>query len=314
MKYTMTHTLALLVVFALESAVMALAQAPDRGLLALVPPDSQIVGGSLAPYAEHHRVQFLVFARANTLDLQDFFSIAGVDASRAVDEVVFAASGGHEPAHPEHSLLVRGRFDKDRILSALPGAVVGVYRGVAVVSLQPFERERALLQDARLLAIIDSRLAIFGTAPSVRQEIDQYLDGTGADSAVVKEISSLQNQDETWCLISSLALGVEVPRMLKTLDPAFGQMDVTSGRLLFGIRYGRQIEFEYEADLSPSLATSVAFSGPRTTELFQPAKYRSPTSAVESGRRVRRVVRISRAHYQRWLANMVQYNSSPPSN
>ena len=298
-----------LVLMALVEGV-SLAVPPDLRLLSLVPPDSEIVAGAAAPLHEHHRGNFLLFTRANTLDIEDFFALLGPDPSLEIDQVIFAASAGPGGASLEHSLLAIGHFDTGRLYkSANATSNVRNYHGVQAIVVHPFERERSLLGCDRLFAIIDSRLAIFGTAASVEEEIDRYLTGTPPDASIVQTLSQLRKQNETWCLVSSLSLGAEIARVLRSLDPAFGEIDESSDTLLFGITYGKQIEFEYEVNGAPPDDHGVLVSLSPTERAFNPSDggelMLHSTTAAERG--FRRVVKVSRVRYDKWLANMTSH-------
>lgn len=308
MKVSGIRTGSALVLMALTSGV-SLAVPPDPRLLSLVPPDSQIIAGAVAPLHEHHRGNFLLFTRANTLDIEDFFSLLGADPSFEIHQVIFAASTGPGGAPPEHSLLAIGHFDTDRLYRRSANATSSAmnYHGIDVIVVPPFERERAFLGHDRLFAIIDARLAIFGTIASVQEEIDRYLTGTPPDASIVRKLGQLRKQNETWCLITSLSLGAEIARVLKSLDPAFGEIDERSNTLLFGITYGREIEFEYEMKAASSEEVLVSLSP--TEKSFLPTDGGELTStftkAAERGSR--RVVKISRARYDKWLADMTPH-------
>lgn len=309
MNVAMVQTRTALAVMALLAGAVSFAVPPDPRLLSLVPPESEIVGGAVGPLQERHRGNFLIFTRANTLDLEDFFSLVGADASYEIHEVIFAASAGHGGASPEHSLLVSGHFDADRLYrSARSTSVTSDYRGVGVVVVHPFERERAFLHDDRLLVIIHSRLAIFGTPSSVQQEIDRYLSGTAADASIIQKLSQLRNENETWCLISSLLLDAEILQVLRNLDPSFGEIDKNSDTLLFGIRYGRQIEFEYVVIARPG-PQAEPVSNPPAERMFNPAdgSLSLTSSGMAPGNGPRRVVKISRVRYDKWLANLTPH-------
>jgi len=274
-----------------------------------VPPDSQIVAGAAARSGDRNRGNFLFFTRANTLDLVDFFSIVGVDASRKIDQIIFAASApGGRYTSLEHSVLVGGDFDVKRIyMSAQSTSMTTDYRGVRVLVVHPFQRERTFLNQDRWFAIIDSHLAIFGTVSSAQREIARFLAGATPDDLIVKRLSALRSADDTWCLVSSLAFGADISRVLKDLDPAFVNVDEMSDTILFGIKYGREVEFEYvvnalpEVDSVMSPPARMSFKPPNSGFLF------TRDSASRSGSGSPRVVKIPRARYDKWLAGLTQH-------
>ena len=291
----------------LLSAVVVSAKRPDPQLLSLVPPDSQIVAGAAAPLEGGSRGNFLIFTRANTLDLADFFSVVGADASHKVNQVIFAASAQPGHANLEHSVLVSGNFDAKQIYRSESTSATSFYHGVKVIVLRPFERERAFLMQDRWFATLDSRLSILGTISSAQEEIDRYLSGAAPDTSIVQRLSSLRSADDTWCFISSLELGAEIPRVLKDLDPALSDIDEASDTILFGIRYGRQIEFEYVVN---ALRGTDPVPGRLVGSSFNSAN-RGLSSARDSelsvGTGSRRVVKISRGRYDRWLEDLTAH-------
>lgn len=252
---------------ALLTASAGLAQPSNSLLLSLVPPESLIVAGSIAPLQEHHHGAFLIFTRANTLDIEDFFSLVGADASHEIKQIIFAASAGVDGGDPEHSLLVSGHFDTKRTVGS---TTTDRYRGLTIFVVHPFDRERALLRHDRLLAIVDSRLAVFGTARSVKKELDRFLDRTPADNSLIRRLGSLRNQDETWCLVSSPLSGSEVLLVMSKLDPVLAEIRKKSDSILFGIHCGRLIEFEYVLHVSQD-AQELPGASQQIEGLFSPA-------------------------------------------
>lgn len=308
MKVSTVRITAAGVLVALGRCTACFAIPPDPGLLSLVPPGSKIVAGAVAPLKDLHRGNFLVFTRANVLDIEDFISLARADGSLEIRQVILAASVGPDGVSAEHSLLVTGHFDTKRIYrSASATSTAWNYHEVGLIVVHPFERERATLRDDRLLAIINSRLAIFGTVLSVEEEIDRYLNSTQADATIMQSLSQLQNQYETWCLVSSLSFSGDILRVLTNLDPAFSQIDETSDAFLFGIRYGRKIEIEYVMNPRP-VPQAVPVSSSPTEGMFGPADgglSLASHSRMPSG--TRGLVRISKARYEKWLAGLTQH-------
>jgi len=297
-----------LVGMALVSCTVSLALPSDQSLLSLVPPGSQIVAGAIAPLESSHRGNFLLFTRANILDLEDFFSLAGADASVGIQQMIFAASAA-DGTSPEHSLVVIGHFDRERIYRAASAtASPSNYHEISLVVVHPFGQERAILRGDRLLAIVNSRLAIFGTPLSAEEEIDRYLNSAPADAEIVQRLSQLQGQNETWCLITSLPLNAEIPRVLSKLDPAFSEIEASSDTLLFGIKYGRQIEFEYVIDARAGSQAVPLLAGP-TERLFGSAgdSLYSASHSTTPTPGARRLLKVSKLRYQKWLAGLTQH-------
>ncbi len=144
-------------------------------MLSLVPPTSQIVAGVTATPRTRREGSFVLFTVANRIDYEDFLAIAGSDSLLQLDRLIFTATVGATNADAEHSVIVSGRLRADRIARSgeyLSG--LQEYRGIVMVGVRPLERERAYFRQDRLLAIIGSDLAIFGTPNCVREELDRF--------------------------------------------------------------------------------------------------------------------------------------------
>ena len=97
--------------------------------------------------------------------------MTGSDESRIIHQVIFTARSGQDGKPVEHSILVSGHFDRDRIFRARSAnETLRRYRGIAVLDVSPFERERSFFKHRRWLAFIGSSTAIFGTEASVEAE------------------------------------------------------------------------------------------------------------------------------------------------
>lgn len=292
----------------LERTVSALS--PDPRLLSLVPPDSQIVAGGTAPSRPGQGLHFLLIARANHIDFDDFVALVGTDPSHGIREVVFTATAS-DPAgnSQQHSLLASGHFDSTRIFASTgASSKMSRYHGIPILQVDPFERERAFFPNKRLLAFIDSRVAIFGTAPSVQQEIDRYLTAATPDASITQRLEPLRSTDETWCLISSVALESDILRMMEKLDPAFGELIQNSHSIQFGTRMGRQFEVEYVVNAAPlSDAEDISNSqipidnAPPGRWSFSSRTVAIPTNAL------RGIVKISKSRYDKWLGEFAAH-------
>src|ERR1700751_1303451 len=80
----------------------------DPKLLSLVPPAAEIVAGIDSAPPPNQPGSFVLITHNNTIDLNDFFALTGVDSTRVVRHAIFVAAtneGGHLA---EHSLLIAG--------------------------------------------------------------------------------------------------------------------------------------------------------------------------------------------------------------
>jgi len=195
-----------------------------------------------------------------------------------------------------------GQFDQARIYkSALEGGAVATdYRGIPVLIIQPFERERADFHDVRWLAVVDSEVLLFGTITSVRQELDRYLSAASADPSLVHKLARMHSDDETWCVISAPGRNPEIQTTLTALDSRLAELASSADAFQFGIRYRKQVEFEYEATTSsPSHPNSLrqSLTGPKMGSSLLPSQ-----NATQRETTIRGVVKIPVEQFGAWLS------------
>jgi len=238
----------------------------DRKLLSLVPPGAEVVAGMDTPPPKDQPGSFVLITHNNTVDLNDFQALTGVDSARIVRHVIFVAIHGYTTLLGEHSMMVSGQFDQTRIYKSATdgGAQVFRYRGIPVLEIQPFARESADFHDDRWFAILDSNLVLFGSIGAVQQELNRYLDGSATDPVLTSKVARLRHDDETWCLLSSPSQYPEIERALDSLNPKLAKLVAGADAFQFGIRYRKEVELEYEATTA-----SVAVSHPISDSLKQ---------------------------------------------
>lgn len=289
------------------------AASSEERLLSLVPPGAQVVDGiSATPYRDQPGA-LLLLTRGNKLDYQDFFALTGVDSSRTVEQVVLVAGPDLIGGLNEHSLLARGHFDRPRIYSSATGggAHATQYRGIPILLVEPFARERGDLDDVRWLAILDSDLFLLGTIASVHLELDRYLAGSGPDASIVQRLNRLHRHDEVWCLLAAPIISDEIRKVLTELDPEIARLIERGGAFQFGIHYNGHVEFEYEIvtstfdpqPLSRSLMASLAESNAEPSMILPRDAVNAPT-ATDSDHIVHGLVKLSRQRYEAWLSRI----------
>jgi hypothetical protein len=301
------RTLALLFFFPLLSAQMLLAASPDQALLSLVPPGAQIVAGATSATAPGKPSSFLLTSHKNVLDRTDFLSLAGVDDSTVIRQMIFVTGSTDPRASGEHSLLVSGHFDQARIFKAAVqnGATVTQFKGFQVLIQHPFERELATFKDVRWLVVIDSNLALFGTVYSIQQELNRHLARSAADPSLAQRVSHLRRDDSTWSILDVFNDDDGIEHALGSLDPVLAKLIHDGSSFLIGVRYGRKVEVEYEATQrsnpsaqtvsNTSMQSVVAGSLKESSLLPHP----DPTP-------VRGVVKVGIDRYSAWLADVTQ--------
>jgi hypothetical protein len=282
---------------------------PDSRLISLVPPNPRMVAGMRAASAPGQPDSYLLITHNNAIDLRDFISLSGVDDSRVIDQVVQVAAANDRGILEEHSLLASGHFNQTRIFkSAMEnGASVSEYKGIRVLVLLPFERDLNTFNHVRWLAVIDSNVIVFGTIPSVQQELERYLARSAVDPSLMEKLARLRRDDETWCVLEAFVHNYEIRRQLGSLDPVLADPVHDGAAFLFGIHFGRHVEFEYEIT-APSRASTQAIplalrQSPAGTQLKRSSLLPVPDLATE-GTSIHGAVKISRSRYETWLGEV----------
>ena len=177
----------------------------DLKLLSLVPPGAQIVSGF---ENKPNKVggPLLMTTLNNVRDLDDLRSLAGVDPKRGFNEVIEVTLAPSGAALNEHLLLALGKFNRDRIFRAaeLNGATQDKYLAETVLAIQPFSREKDQMKDTRWLAILDDRVAIFGTRWMVQQALSRRENRTTPDPDLMKRLALFRRDVVSWNVLTSL--------------------------------------------------------------------------------------------------------------
>ncbi len=190
-----------------------------------MPPGSEVFAGIRATSLHGQFGNYAFITNDNRIDLSDFIAITGSDESRIFNQVIFTASSGHDGKPVEHSILVSGHFDHDRIFRALSANETIIrYRDIAVLTVAPFERERSYFRLRRWLVFIGSSVAIFSTVASAKAEIDRSLAGSTPDEAILQRLARLQCNDEEWSLLPAIDHGIAVLHQLRLLDPTLANL------------------------------------------------------------------------------------------
>jgi hypothetical protein len=305
-QFNGSRTLAILL-FPLISVEMLSAASPDSRILSLVPPGAHLVAGVSNPRPTGRPDGFLLMSRNNLLDRRDFISLAGVDDSMIIHQMIFAAGGSETSKLGEHSVLMSGHFDQKRIFKAAVenGATVTEFRGFQVLVQHPFERELGTFKDVRWLAVIDSSVALFGTRLSVQQELERHLAGSPVDPPLMQKLARLRRDDATWSIIEVFRCNDEIERALGSLDPILAKLLHDGNSFLLGIRYGRKVEVEYEGTVLSSVSapaisnSSMQFltgANPKGSSLLPGIEH-----LAEDRASVRGVVKVAMTRYAAWL-------------
>jgi len=288
-------------------AVPSPAATADQKLLALVPPDAQVVArvSSPPPSAKGH---YVLIPHKNRIDFNDFLALTGADSTLVVDQLIYVATADRDGIVNQHSLLASGSFDREHIYrSDGGGASVTRYRGLPVLVVQPFARERSEFHEVRWLAIPDPSVLLFGSIASVQQELDRHLERSTANPRLIAELARLRRDDNCWSVLSLPTWTSDIREALRALNPKLAALLKDGDRLQFGIHYGRQIEFEYEVTTASS-HTALAMSASLTrsfTGLKKGSALFPSTDAVSEGNTVHGTIKVSRARYDAWLTEVL---------
>ena len=296
--------LSAILLFPIMAVGMGQSFSPDLRLITLVPPDAKMVAGIGAPTPHGQKPSsFLLITPNNAADLNDFLALTGVDDARVIHQVILVATKQATSRPDGHSLLASGHFDQTRIFKAAVenGAVIGQYRGVRIVVLAPFQRERQSLRDVRWLAVLGENVAILGTTETVRVELDRHLDKASAVLPLMQSLAQLERDDMSWCLVRTLAQNYLILRALRSLDPEFARRVHDGDTILFGIHYGRRIRFEYVLTTSDTLAQTSLAPSPGTPNA---TAYPQMVASSQVNGSIRGTVYLSTARYEKWLADV----------
>ena len=289
-------------------AVEILSAAPaDPRLLALVPPGTQLVAGESNRTPAKGPNGFLLMGRNTLIDRRDFISLAAVDVSMSIRQIIFASGGSGPSTRGEHSILLSGHFDQAHIFRAAVenGATVSEYKGFQVLVQHPFERELGTFKDVRWLAVIDSSVALFGTRFSVQQELDRYVAGSAVDPSLMQKLSRLRSDDATWSIVETMDASDELEHAFGSLDPGLANLIHDRDSFQFGIRYGSRVEVEYEVRV-PSVAPAQSITNSSAQSFVEANRNGSslwPRLDLAADRApVHGVVKVATDKYAAWLA------------
>jgi hypothetical protein len=126
------------------SGESSLALSPDPQLLSMVPPNVRVMAGVFPPNQSKSNNILLFINTENVIDLNDFLAVFGVDEARRWHQVMILGEEGDAGKLTEHSVLASGQFNSGLIFNSAirNGATTSLYRGIAVLVLQPLPGTR----------------------------------------------------------------------------------------------------------------------------------------------------------------------------
>ena len=138
MKIVVAQAWSAFVLLVLFGSALAHGSPADVKMLSLVPPGSEILAEIVQTPTTRHHGGFVLFTLANRIDYEDFLSLESADPLLHIDRLVFTASAGPSGAAPEHSRIVSGRLERERIYRSVESSATSKeYRGVAVLLVRP---------------------------------------------------------------------------------------------------------------------------------------------------------------------------------
>jgi hypothetical protein len=253
----------------------AAASAADSSLLKYVMPDAKVVSGvnvdnvMLTPFGK------FVLSILPTPDpgFEQFISATGFDPRRDIHEILMASTA--EPGKRTGLLLLRGNFDRQRVLSLLTavGKTPQMYNGSELLAAEP--RANAISQ---ALAFLDDSTAAAGDLDSVKAAIDRHNLTATLDPALTAKIGAVSAVEDAWVVsmapISSFAKSVPNKNVSGALQgDVIKAIQQSSG----GIKFGSTVEISGELTTrtdqdASSLAAVVQF-------FMNMAQMNSPTGA-----------------------------------
>jgi hypothetical protein len=226
-------------------AVPGFASPLNSKLLPLVPPGAEIVAG-FENHAGGHKIGRLLLSTHNDrLDLDDWQGLAGVDNKRVIDEVIEVAASSETGRLSEHLLLVAGKFDRERIFKAaeMNGAQRREYEGGTVMLVKPLAREQGEMLDTRWLAILDNRVAMFGTESMVQGSLHRYAAGADIDMPLMERLTQMRRDVSSW----NVLVAPKVEKSLRLTQPNSLLARLIDGAevLMIGTRFGDRIRVDF---------------------------------------------------------------------
>lgn len=174
------------------------AMAADAELMKLVMPDVRAVAGvNVTAVVESPLGKFLLAKAAGAgagQNGQSFTAMTGFNPVRDLSEVLLATSA--DAAEPTALVLVKGKFDKEKIaatLGARPGMTVSTYEGSTLISgVAPGQKEE------QGMAFLGGTVAVMGHLALVKAALDRSTGSTAIDPALAEQVSRRSAAADVW--------------------------------------------------------------------------------------------------------------------
>jgi hypothetical protein len=190
----------------------------DKGLAALVPPDTILLSGVRMGELRATPLYTKLMAQQRLSELNDFAKRTNFDPRKDVSEMLVASNGA------DTVIVARGNFK----IQAPAGTKKSVYKGVTVVG----GAEGAY-------AILDSNTAAAGLERAVRKVIDQKQSGQPGPAALLSRAAALPGTGQLWFVTSGWGTlpdrltseggnFASAGRLFRSVDKASGTADLRS--------------------------------------------------------------------------------------
>lgn len=257
--------------------------AVNEQLLALVPPDTKLIGSIDVTNAQSSTFGRYLLNRMpqNDENFDRFIRETGFDPRQDLQHILFTSSG----AQGQFAILAQGVFNPERItaLSKTKGAVVRKYHGLNVIV------SNAAAKNSTGLAFPLADVAIMGDLATVQAVLDHSNVPSALDPTLTTRISAIGEKNDTW--FASLVgvgpfashLGSEDAQGDSQADSQAKVLQAITGTS-GGIRFGDAIEVSGSAfTRSPQDAASLADVVRLGTSLLQMQRQKDPGSAILAG-------------------------------
>jgi hypothetical protein len=215
-------------------------------LLPLVPSGSEVVAGFQNLHDPGTAGRLLLTTHNNRLDLDDWLALAGVDSERSYDEIVEVAASRSGGELNEHLLLVAGHFDGERIYRSLEqnGAKTTYFDALRIIPIEPFAREKGDMLETRWLAILNDRIAMFGTPAIVQKSLERYFNHAVPDPVLIERLAQLRPDLTSWNVLESPPEAARNVYFARTHGAWASLMEDTE-LLMVGARFGPKIRVDF---------------------------------------------------------------------
>jgi hypothetical protein len=121
----------------------------------------------------------------------------------------------------------------------------------------------------------------------------------------------MRNDDETWSVLAVPTRNPEIRAALEALDTRLADLAGDAEEFQFGVRYRKQVEFEYEVTTATPAPRAIPNS--LMQSFVGPGKGASllPSGIAGNDNTVRGVIKMPVAQFSKWLAGISEHSRGP---